>query len=76
MIAFMKITFKKFKCKILKLSTDSFCKSCGRDIHDFSVSDDVWGKIEPYIKHGNVLCYDCFCDYCGKRGLPTVWELK
>ena len=70
------VFLKKFKCKVLRLQTKSFCKHCGKDVHDFSAPDDIWDKIEPTIKHGNVLCYDCFCEYCGKLGLPTTWKLN
>lgn len=55
---------------------DSFCKHCGRDVRDFDAPDDVWEQIEPHIRHGYTLCYDCFCNYCGKLGLPTVWKLS
>jgi len=53
----------------------SYCKICGRTIHDFSAPDATWEKVEPHIKHGHTLCYDCFCDICGKIGEPTVWRL-
>lgn len=53
----------------------SFCKICGRFQHDFIVSDDVWDKVEPYIKHGYILCYDCFCEVCEKIGESSVWKL-
>ena len=64
------VLLKKFKLPI-----KSFCKECGRDVHGFSVSDYVWDKIELYIEYGNVLCYDCLCEYCSKLGLPSVWNL-
>jgi len=55
---------------------NSFCKHCGRRVHDFLVSDDVWRRIEPSIRVGNVLCYDCFCETCVNAGLPSVWRLE
>ena len=56
--------------------TNSFCKECGRDVHDFSVADKIWNKVDKTIKRGHVLCYDCFCEKCKTLGLPTVWVLK
>ena len=53
----------------------SFCKECGRQVHDFSAPNDVWLKIDPLIKYGHVLCYDCFCEKCKEVGLPTVWKI-
>ncbi|MBZ4649255.1 hypothetical protein [Thermosipho sp. (in: thermotogales)] len=55
---------------------NSFCKECGRYNHDFIVSDEIWIKVKPFIKYGDVLCYDCFCEKCKKVGLKTYWELK
>lgn len=56
--------------------TNSFCKECGRDVHDFSVDDETWTKVDKTIKYGHVLCYGCFCQKCKGLGLPVVWELK
>ena len=69
------IALKLFKCRILHLPTNSFCKECGRDVHDFITSDDIWIKIEPRIRFGHTLCYDCFCEKCADIGLPTYWKL-
>jgi hypothetical protein len=66
----MKLLLRRF------MLLDSFCKHCGRRVHDFLVSDVVWQQVEPYIHSGHVLCYDCFCDVCAKAGLPTVWLLE
>lgn len=73
-------SFSWFRVMVkLTLSKDhlinSFCKNCGRDIHDFIVTDETWEKISPMIRFGNSLCYDCFCEACGKAGLLTVWQL-
>jgi hypothetical protein len=65
-----KLWLSKYKC------IASFCKDCGRDVTDFIVPDDVWIKIEPTIKRGRVLCYDCFCEHCRQIGLPAVWKLE
>ena len=54
---------------------DSYCKECGRSVHDFIAPDEVWDKIKPLIKHGNVLCYDCFCNKCNIIGVTPVWYL-
>lgn len=55
--------------------TNSFCKECGRDVHDFLAPDEIWSKVEPEIKYGKVLCYDCFCQKCQELGLPSVYFL-
>jgi hypothetical protein len=56
---------------------ESFCKNCGRDVHDFHAPLSVWEKIH-YIRHGNVLCFDCFCDACQQVGIPYggAWRLS
>lgn len=54
----------------------SFCKCCGRDVHDFIAPDEIWKQIGPHIPHGHVLCYDCFCAICAKLGLPDVYRLE
>ena len=54
---------------------DSFCKLCGVDVRDFAAPDDVWKQINPQIKHGHVVCYNCFCDLCAEVGLTTMWCL-
>jgi hypothetical protein len=54
----------------------SFCKSCGVNVRDFSAKDEVWQQIEPHIKYGHVLCYNCFCDICAKLKLSSVWRLE
>jgi hypothetical protein len=40
----------------------SFCRRCGRKVRDFVADDAAWERVRPLIKHGNTLCYDCFCD--------------
>lgn len=57
------------------MAVPSFCKRCGRTVHDYAAPDDVWRRVRPHIKHGDVLCYDCFCDVCQRAGLPAVWRL-
>jgi hypothetical protein len=69
-----RVAFKLWLSKHMCIA--SFCKDCGRDVTDFVVPDDVWVKIEPTIKRGRVLCYDCFCEHCRQIGLPTVWKLE
>ena len=64
--------------KLLKrrfLLIPSFCKHCGRDVHDFSVPDKVWQLVDLRIRHGHTLCYDCFCEVCQQIGLPVIWRL-
>lgn len=67
---FIKLFLKKH------FDLNSFCKKCGRTVHDFDAPNDVWKKIEPFIKHGNVLCYDYFCEMCKQNNLPSVWKLN
>jgi hypothetical protein len=70
----MRIKWKRFLAN--RRLVPSFCKMCGRDVHDYIAPDDVWRKVEPEIKSGDVLCYDCFCEVCKNIGQPTVWMLK
>ncbi|OPY57151.1 MAG: hypothetical protein A4E55_01833 [Pelotomaculum sp. PtaU1.Bin035] len=66
----------KFKLILKKFFiVPSFCKECGRNVHDFVVDDNIWHKVSRYIKNGHVLCYDCFCEKCRHAGLPDVWKL-
>jgi hypothetical protein len=57
------------------MPVNSFCKHCGRYVHDFIAPDKIWKEIEPYIRHGNTLCYDCFVELCNERGIFYVWYL-
>jgi len=75
MFRLTRIYFKYFKSRVLHLDTDSFCKHCGRDVHDFMAPDEVWEKVESHTK-ADVLCYDCFCDVCHEIGLPPNWFLR
>ena len=73
----LRYLFKTLRREIFNYPTDSFCKNCGRYIHDFSAPDTIWKKVEHYIpNNGNTLCYDCFCEICQKIGLPTVWRIE
>ena len=74
-IYLVRVILKLFRCRVLHLSTQSFCKHCGRTVHDFSAPDEIWNLIDPHIKRGNTLCYDCFCELCSSLGLPSVWSL-
>lgn len=65
----LRVHYKLFKRKFACGCIDSFCKECGIDVRDFDAPDDVWEKVDPHIKHGHVLCYNCFCDYCNKLKL-------
>ena len=66
----IRIKYKIIKSKYYLIP--SFCKNCGRDNHDFIVSDEIWDK----VKTNNVLCYDCFCEICKQLNLPSVWKLN
>lgn len=53
-----------------------FCKQCGRTCADFHVDDDLWAQVAPHIKHGHVLCYDCFCSLVQRLGIGTTFRLE
>jgi len=64
-----KLLLRRYRC------IPAFCKICGRDVHDFIAPDWAWHMIRPFIKYGDVLCYDCFCDLCEKARICSVWHL-
>jgi len=72
----LRIYIKFFKRDVLHFSTDSFCRRCGIDVRDFSVTNAIWDKVRPYIKYGNTLCYNCFSDIWYQIGYNNIWELK
>ena len=75
MINFCVIHIKKLLLKV-GLNIPSFCKMCGREVRDFSVTNDDWDKIRVHIKYGNILCYNCFSDLFSKHtGRKEVWNL-
>lgn len=75
-------TFFNYIIKLLKFiarefySIDSFCRICGKDIHDFNVSDDLWRKVSYKHNHGGLMCYDCFCEKSSEMDLPCCWKLE
>jgi len=76
----LRIFLKLFKVRILNLPTNSFCKRCGVDVRDFSVTDDIWEQVEPCIGYkfscSPIVCYNCFSDIWHKLGHNNIWELK
>jgi len=74
MIGWFQVRVKLIVQRLMLL--DSFCKCCGRKVHDFAAPDDVWLKVATRIRVGNVLCYDCFCETALRLGLPGVWRLE
>ena len=72
----LRIFLKLFKVRVLNLPTNSFCKRCGVDVRDFSVTDDIWKQIEPHIKYGYTLCYNCFSDIWHQLGNKSTWKLE
>lgn len=70
----IKVLYKLFLSKF-KL-VPSFCKLCGRDVHDFVAPDELWKGVEPNITSGNVLCYDCFCELIRSKGHLGVFRLE
>jgi len=45
------------------------CDDCGRNVHDFSASDELWAKVTGHENGGGILCYDCFCDKADRKGI-------
>ena len=72
----IRLYYKLFVTRVLGFHVESYCKHCGRIVHDYSAPDEIWEKVEPHIKHGHILCYDCFCEVCYRLGLPCVWQLE
>jgi len=69
----LRLLFRKRFLKRFK-AIDSTCDKCGRKIHDFIVDDEIWDEV---IGTENiVLCYDCFCEECEKKGVFPVWKLE
>lgn len=46
------------------------CYDCGRNVHDFSVPDELW---EEVVGKEIVLCYDCFVDRADRK-LKVKWR--
>ena len=69
-LVMIKILVSKFIC------INSFCKECGRRVRDFYVEDNIWMQVDPLIKYGHTLCYNCFCEKCEEIGLPFCWKLS
>jgi hypothetical protein len=67
-----------FKLALRRVSLiPSFCKRCGRDVHDFEAPAETWEAVEPIIPFGgHVVCYDCFCHLADRVGAPAVWRLS
>lgn len=70
----IRLLLKLLARRFFRLS--SFCKRCGKTVHDFSAPEEIWRVIEKDIKHGHVLCYDCFCELCAVNNLPCVFEVS
>lgn len=54
----------------------SFCKICGCDVEDFIVEDELWSLIENDIRHGNVLCFNCFSKLIKRKTNINVFKLE
>lgn len=70
----LRIKYKLTKRRFMLIN--SFCKHCGRDVHDFVADDEIWAKVEPLIKDGYILCYDCFVEKCKDARIQEVWKLS
>lgn len=74
-LRWLRVSLKLFRARVLNLPTASFCKQCGRDVHDFVAPDEAWERVDQHIRRGHTLCYDCFCAVCSRIGLPAVWAV-
>lgn len=45
------------------------CDDCGRNVHDFTTTDELWVKVTGHQDGGGILCYDCFCDQADRMGV-------
>ena len=73
-LVYIKLFLRRF------LDINSFCKQCGRQVRDYDAPDKLWKYyIEPAIKKGDTLCYNCFCDYCRNKigiSIKKNWKLQ
>ena len=70
----IKVSFKLWKSKHRLIP--NFCKHCGIDIRDYITPDEVWKIIDPHIRNGHALCYQCFVDLCIELGINSIWKLS
>ena len=49
------------------------CEDCGRNVHDFSVPDDLWQQV--YGSNDGILCYDCFCNRADEK-FRSKWRIS
>lgn len=49
------------------------CDDCGRNVHDFDTSDELWRKVSGHEDGSGILCYDCFCDRADRKGIRNFW---
>jgi len=66
-----KLTSKMFKTYLIY--DCARCEDCGRNVHDFSVPDELWIKV--YGSDGGILCFDCFCDRADRK-FHFKWRMK
>jgi hypothetical protein len=66
----LRVWFKLLLSKIFFIP--SFCKRCGRWVHDYLFPDRIWNALVPEKYKKRVLCYDCFCIVTN----TTAWEIK
>lgn len=66
------------------------CDDCGKDYHDFHVSNEIWNAVIqgtpishmtnylPSAKYGahGLLCYTCFCDRVEEAGYVPVFNCE
>lgn len=43
------------------------CRDCGRTVHDWFTSDDIFEEVTG--SHAGVWCWDCFCERAWKKGI-------
>ena len=63
-------------CRVLKtyslIEECARCRDCGRNVHDFSVPNDLW--MEVIGSEDGVWCYDCFCNRADEK-LGVKWRM-
>lgn len=50
-------------------SVAGYCRSCGRQIHDYVVPNQIWKDVTGWKNGEGLLCYRCFCKLSDKKGI-------
>lgn len=57
----IRVYIKRF-LSLTNLRKVSYCKRCGIDVRDFSVTDEEWNDTFGINDESGTLCYNCFYD--------------